>query len=647
MQHCFRRGCRWWLGFLLLAGLMWSPAAGFGAITVQLPLKVRYDLLAALVRQSMFTGPGRAMVLEDPADPCRSIRISQPRFNAAAGGRLRLEVRIDAAVGTRIGGGCLTPVQWRGYLALLQRPQLDPQRWRLSFRTEDVVLYDAAHRPLETGGMVGEMVKAQVLAGLAGMSIDLAPPVDEFKAFLLPLFPRAVRRDTLRMLQSMRPGPLRVTPTAIEMDVLADVTEVYEAEKDVVPEPVSKQDLAGLIENWQAWDAFLVSLLNSLPAAQLTDNDRRILLDALLDIRYGFIRELEHGTLKRGFVRRQFIETWNRIAPVFLGHLAGGATGTGAGYLAFFTASDALTVLDRIGPTMGLEISRNGLIRMAQYMRLQNAENLSYESAVDPQLRRVLGMGPLSGGAGPAGPPPDPEKPTGGAAPSGRLDTGSRQTLLGALLPRAAWAGEKPRRPSMAEIRRWLVTPDNMNTLVPRVRRLLEKAAAATRRKPESKSAALPSGFFRRTVLATAWQESCYRQFVVKNRKLTYLQSYNRSSVGLMQINERVWRGIYNLHRLRWDITYNARAGCDILNLYLERYALRKYGKSLAQRRVPQDFVSGLLYALYNGGPSELKKFPGRLHSGKLHRSDRLFREKLGWVRAAAWRNIRRCLGGS
>ncbi len=636
MRHCFRRGCQWWPGVLLLAGLILFPAVGFATKTVLLPLKVRYELLEVLVRQSMFTEPGGAMVLEDPTDPCRSIRISGPRFSATDD-RLRFEVRIDAAVGTRIGGSCLTPVQWSGYLALLQKPLLDPRNWRLSFQTEDVELYDDSHRLLKTGGVVGEAVKAQVLAGLDGMAVDLAPPVDELKAFLLPLFPRPVRQDTLRMLQSMRPGPLRVTPAAIEMDVLVDVTEVYEAEKDMASEPVSKQDLEGLIDNWQAWDAFLVSLLNSLPAAQLTDTDRRILLDALLDIRYSFIRELDQGTLERGFVRRQFIETWNRIAPVFLAHLSGGATGTGAGYLAFFTASDALTILDRIGPTMGLEISRNGLVRMARYMRLQNADNLTYDPAVDPQLRRVLGMGPLADGA-------EPENSTCGTNPSGRLDTGTSRNLLGALLLPAAWAGEKTRRPSMAEIRRWLVTPDNVNSLVPKVRRLLEKAVAGTRRR--SKATVLPSGFFRRTVLATAWQESCYRQFVVKNRKLTYLQSYNRSSVGLMQINERVWRGIYDLHRLRWDISYNARAGCDILNLYLERYALRKYGRSLSQRKVRQDFLSGLLYALYNGGPSELKKFPGRLRSGKLHRSDRLFREKLNWVRAAAWENIRRCLGG-
>jgi len=643
MQHFLKHGCRWCSGLILLAGLVLLPAVGFCARTVSLPLTVRYDLLEAMSRRSMFAAPGQAFVLADPADPCRSIRLSEPRFSAVAD-RLRFEVRIDASIGTRIGQSCITPVQWNGYLALIQTPRMDPQTWQLAFKTEDVMLYDGSHRPLGAGSVVGELVKAQVVGALDRMTIDLAPPVDEFKAFLLPLFPQTVRQDTLRMLDSMRAGPVRVTPAGLEMDILADVTEVYEAEKDVVQEPVSGEALRKLVETWQTWDAFLVSLLNSLPAAQLTNDDRRVLLDTLLDIRHGFLRELTEGTLEKGFVRRQFVETWNRIAPVFMAHLTDSAPGSGAGYLAFFTASDALTVLDRIGPTMGLEISRNGLIRMAKYMHLGNAETLAYAPAVDMQLRRVLGFGPLPETAAPDGNAGPEEGRTGQGTDSSRVTPGRQPSFFSFFSPSVASAAEKRGTPSLAEMRRWLVTPENTGTLVPRIRRLLEKAAART-----LKTGKLPPGmavFFRQTVLATAWQESCYRQFVVKKRKLTYLQSYNRTSVGLMQINERVWRGIYDLHQLRWNIYYNARAGCDIIDLYLGRYVFKKYGRALKQKKVSQDFLSALLYALYNGGPAELKKFPGRYRSGKLHRSDKLYREKLDWVKRGAWHHIRRCLGG-
>jgi hypothetical protein len=238
-----------------------------------------------------------------------------------------------------------------------------------------------------------------------------------------------------------------------------------------------------------------------------------------------------------------------------------------------------------------------------------------------------------------------PEEDRGGEGTnSSRLVSPVRPSFCSLFAPSMAWAATKTGSPSLAEMRRWLVTTKNADTLVSRVRNMLERAVAKTltaRRLPRE-----IAGFFQRTVLPTAWQESCYRQFVVKNRKLTYLQSYNRTSVGLMQINERVWRGIYDLHQLRWNIYYNARAGCDIIDLYLGRYVFKKYGRALKQKKVSQDFLSALVYALYNGGPAELKKFPGRYRSGKLHRSDKLYREKLDWVKRGAWHHIRRCLGG-
>ena len=57
------------------------------------------------------------------------------------------------------------------------------------------------------------------------------------------------------------------------------------------------------------------------------------------------------------------------------------------------------------------------------------------------------------------------------------------------------------------------------------------------------------------------WAWRLPQQFVVKKKKIAYLRSYNGSSIGVMQINERVWRGMYDLHRLRWNIWYNAWAG--------------------------------------------------------------------------------------
>ncbi len=111
---------------------------------------------------------------------------------------------------------------------------------------------------------------------------------------------------------------------------------------------------------------------------------------------------------------------------------------------------------------------------------------------------------------------------------------------------------------------------------------------------------------YRRMVLTTAWQESCFRQFVLGNDDITYLRSYNQTSVGIMQINERVWRGIYDLQKLRWDIAYNAMTGCEILELYFNRYAMPWMNRQ-PDRDWDDGFLAGMLYAMYSGGPGHLE----------------------------------------
>nr|WP_240191643.1 lytic transglycosylase domain-containing protein [Desulfoprunum benzoelyticum] len=142
---------------------------------------------------------------------------------------------------------------------------------------------------------------------------------------------------------------------------------------------------------------------------------------------------------------------------------------------------------------------------------------------------------------------------------------------------------------------------------------------------------------------AIAWQESCFRQFVVRDDKLTYLLSYNNSSVGLMQVNTRVWRGVYDLERLRWDIRYNAAAGCEIATLYLKDYALRE---RKGQKKPDNETIAHLVYAMYNGGPGQYRKYLERQRNGKLYASDKLFQEKFKWVSAADWGKISKCLIG-
>lgn len=283
-------------------------------------------------------------------------------------------------------------------------------------------------------------------------------------------------------------------------------------------------------------------------------------------------------------------------------------------------------ILDELGPAFGVEISRNGLLRLAKILGGDSVE-LRYAPGTNEALQRLFDIESDGGDADPA----EPAKP---GTPS---DTSFFRMLrmIEDLVVPAAHAAPLP---SFSDIKKWQPPARLSEDYLARVRKVLNTAVTSLVVRKQRPDRLIE--IYREMIPAIAWQESCFKQFVVKNQKLTYLISYNNSSVGLMQVNERVWRGIYDIQRLRWDISYNASAGSDIADLYLQRYAVPKYGKQIISQ---PELLARLVYAMYNGGPSQYEKFLKRSSKGQLYDSDRLFAQKYEWVRAQAWENTSRC----
>jgi cell division septation protein DedD len=147
---------------------------------------------------------------------------------------------------------------------------------------------------------------------------------------------------------------------------------------------------------------------------------------------------------------------------------------------------------------------------------------------------------------------------------------------------------------------------------------------------------------YRQLVLATAWQESCWRQYVVAKKKIVPLRS-GTGDVGMMQVNERVWRGFYDINKLRWNIDYNTSAGSEILFNYMTRYAL-KQGEH-KQRGGLSNLVRAS-YSAYNGGPSQVSRYRRSGVAAAHRKVDELFWAKYQQVAAGKAMNVADCLGG-
>ncbi|MFH0780676.1 MAG: lytic transglycosylase domain-containing protein [Pseudomonadota bacterium] len=619
---------RFWIYPSLLLLLLGSAAR---AEQVVLPLTLDYKLLTALIVKEAFPGKNNSAAIVGRPGECTYLGISDPKFSSA-GKNVRLDMRLVIRFGTDLAGECLVPVEWQGYLSLVQQPVFDSRTFTLAFRTVDSSFLTLSRQPAQIANFLWEFAKPRVTEHFNRVRLNLAPPLQDMRDFLAPLFHEEARGATKAMLDSLHGGRLSVTKDGVEVEMLAAVEEVYAPKESGTDTTISPAERARLIKLWETWDVFLVRLISLLASEPLTPEDQQLLADVLLDTRYAFAAALDEQDMEKDFVRMQFIRVWRSLAPLFRRQLYAKPSENILGYLAFFTAADALLVFDQMGPTLGIEVSQQGLLRLAT-MLTGKETSLPYTLDVDQGLRKLLQL-----------PPMEAQPKSGGDEemleidlPYDKKNRGPLSRVSDFFLP-PAYGVEAP---PPAAILMWKVPDDDIDGYVERVRAVLAEASSIVLTKQQ-----LPQqlhAMFRTMVVAMAWQESCFRQFIEKDDKLTFLWSYNQTSVGVMQINERVWRGLYDRKLLRWDIRYNARAGCEIAELYLRRYALQ--GKGQAQI-AKAGLLPGIVYAMYNGGPGQYEKYLARTKSGKTYLSDQSFAEKLKWVEERDWARIGECLSG-
>jgi len=136
------------------------------------------------------------------------------------------------------------------------------------------------------------------------------------------------------------------------VDLMADAETVEKEPPAGAPESISAEERLSFITTWEAWDAFLVQIFQSLTNKPLSEDERRIIFSTLLDVRYRFVQELsDQPVSKKDFVREQFVTAWQQLSPVFRNHLGKEPSKAVLGYLAFFAAADALSGLDLLGPS--------------------------------------------------------------------------------------------------------------------------------------------------------------------------------------------------------------------------------------------------------------------------------------------------------
>ena len=591
-----------------------APAPPADARTVSVPLRLETPLLQHLLETQLFTGPAGTHDLFDPGESCSQLTLSEPLLTPKTA-ELGLIAALEARLGVGAGGACTTLLRWQGRLDLAGTPVIREAGTAIGFEPARTRLLDSNGEPLAADHRLQQLAEAGAAAFFADYSIDLRPQLAAMKALLPDVLPRQSRAQIDALLDSLRLTALQVDGDGIGADVRFTVEPAGAPAAPAAA--LSDAELERWQARWQQMDALLVLAVKHYASATHLQALREALLEVLIESRYRLEDMLEATAAGAADpVRTWFLDSWRALAPV-LRRIA--LEQPGEEPLLLFSAlaaADALAALDELGPGIGLDISADGLRRLARLLGGEDGDGLlRYTGELDPALEALFreSLFPERGRAPPAA--------------GWRLDLSPFPRAIAAPADR---------------LNRWAPQRDDLAEYLPQVAALLETAIRDALGDRDLSPA--HRELFRHLVLATAWQESCWRHYVVSDdRKLVPLRS-GTGDVGLMQVNERVWRGFYDQQRLRWDIGYNGTAGTEVLLDYLLCHAIRK-----GEDRHPGgiDNLARASYSAYNGGPSRLSRYRDAGASAYGRKVDRAFWDKYRQVAAGNELAVSRCLGGN
>jgi hypothetical protein len=595
---------------VLLLMLVFVSGLTFAAdkTAVSVPIKLDYSLLRQLLIEQLFTGPNQSRTVHKNADSCNRVVLTDPRI-APQKANLEIHAQVSAQLGMKLFGECKKMLSWSGSVGFLGLPVIKSGGVSMGLEPQALWLVRANGDRI-TSGRMWDYAQDPLEDLFGSFTIDLTPYTLALGAFLPDVLPDQSATQLQDTLDSLKLANLRVASVGLLASI--DFTVDALAERLPAEEELSPEELQEFESRWQTMDALLVFAVKHYAAATHLEDLRSALLDILIDSRYQLVDALAAPPdQSNDLVRVWFLDTWQRLNPVVRSIALKQAGGESLRWMSVLAATDALYAMDQLGSQIGFEFSVNGLRRLARMIN-QGVEpdELIYDDAVDPELQQLF----------------------------------QEQIQLEAVMP-SAWnvtfslMSRAYAQTSDDELNLWVPDVRDMGDYLPRVSKLLDDSADAVLQRHN-----LDKNFFelyRKLVLATAWQESCWRQFIVQDGQIQPLIS-STGDVGLMQMNERVWRGFYDLQKLRWNIAYNSNAGSEVLLDYLIKYAIRR---NEHKESGGLDNLARASYSAYNGGPSKASRYRKADVSPYHRKIDMAFWKKYQWISAGDQGGIARCLG--
>ena len=603
---------------------------------VQLPMHLDLAFMRRVLVEQVFTDDGVAHFDMDSGG-CNRLDLSAPVVGfspatASTPAGLRVRMQAVARIGLSLLGNCTSVSDWSGMVEVLQIPHLLAGGGGFGMGVADSRVLDHDGRPSALGVLWG-WVKNSVQPRIGNLAVDLRGALGELRGLLSQVLHTQTASGLAAVLESVQVDDVRAEDAGLRVEMRLTAPAAFA----VPPEPaLSADELVRFRMAVADLDGFLTFVVKTVAGDTVATDLRDRLLAALIDGRYRLLDAVEQEQHGDAAVRALFVDLWAQLSPV-LADLPGTTPGeSGLRYLAFIAAGDALRALQALGPGTGLDISAEGLRRMARLIAPgYDGDPLQATDAVDEALRRRFGF---EGVLPPPLPPPEPDPdPEGRWSP---LDSVLRSAWAATTGDKTAVARPNPVLDALAvRLRDWAPGRADLDDYLPLVRDLLHEVAAVEQHAGKVPVDVQP--LYRNLLFAIAWQESCWRQYVREGGQVVVLRSAG-GALGLMQVNKNVWRGFYDVDGLARDIAYNARAGAEIARHYLVDLAVAKREQ---QHAGGMDNLARAAYAAYNGGPAHLGRYRKPDTPARLRAVDKAFLDKYQAVQAGDELAVASCYG--
>lgn len=348
---------------LLATGLVLFNANGFAAETrVSVPMD--YRLIRNVLVNQLYTGEGETARVWKDGKQCSFLDMSNPQINGE-NGQVKIDNNIHARIGMKLGKNCISAIEWSGVLETFQQPTLDATGNVLSFPVTRATAFDRNGQQLNIG-QLQELINQAVQPKLAALKIDLNEQRDDIVKTLLPYVDADDTEKLHDTVNSLRFKSAQAGDRALAIDV--GFSGLKQKKADARPAAAfSSDELQQWQTVWKTWQQNLENSLSRPPLDKQTEADKALLREVLQDAGAAFEQGLTAGVVgDRDPVRVFFNDSWDKLGPLLRTASKQLPGAEGLRYLTLIAATDLMYELESIGSPLGLEISSNGLRKLAR-----------------------------------------------------------------------------------------------------------------------------------------------------------------------------------------------------------------------------------------------------------------------------------------